>query len=161
MNNGETNQMLYKRNQRLQPMVMVWNTYFPNGKMIPLRQPQPPVYFGPVMQTSNGNPQPTQSIQAQEPQPQQQQIMRNVGNNYVDNNQEQNAYKQEIFRTSKTSQMSNENTCSKGNVKESHSNNASKNGLISNNTNEIVNNTSHCPSPPMFPNTELPVIGAV
>ena len=43
-------------------MVMVWNTYFPNGKMIPLRQPQPPVYFGPVMGHSNDHqslPHPT------------------------------------------------------------------------------------------------------
>ena len=55
----ETNNDLNKRQQRQQPMVMVWNTYFPNGKMVPLRQPQPPVYFGPVIGHSNDNqPQP-------------------------------------------------------------------------------------------------------
>ena len=54
-NDQETNNGLNKRQQRQQPMVMVWNTYFPNGKMIPLRQPQPPVYFGPVMGHSNEN----------------------------------------------------------------------------------------------------------
>ena len=61
-NDQETNNGLNKRQQRQQPMVMVWNTYFPNGKMIPLRQPQPPVYFGPVMGHSNDHqslPHPT------------------------------------------------------------------------------------------------------
>ena len=51
----KTNNGLTKRQQRQQPMVMVWNTYFPNGKMIPLRQPQPPVYFGPVIGHTHGN----------------------------------------------------------------------------------------------------------
>ena len=54
-NHQDSNNSLRKRQQRQQPMVMVWNTYFPNGKMIPLRQPQPPVYFGPVIGQTHGN----------------------------------------------------------------------------------------------------------
>ena len=54
-NHQDSNNSLRKRQQRQQPMVMVWNTYFPNGKMIPLRQPQPPVYFGPVIGHTHGN----------------------------------------------------------------------------------------------------------
>ena len=65
----KTNNGLTKRQQRQQPMVMVWNTYFPNGKMIPLRQPQPPVYFGPVIGHSNDTqPSPQHSL-GHEPQP--------------------------------------------------------------------------------------------
>ena len=54
-NHQDSNNSLRKRQQRQQPMVMVWNTYFPNGKMIPLRQPQPPVYFGPVIGHTHGS----------------------------------------------------------------------------------------------------------
>ena len=80
MNYRETdNGVINKRQNRLQPMVMVWNTYFPNGKMIPLRQPQPPVYFGPAM-TGNSNEQQlsTESVQLQQPQ----QVMKPSSSNH-------------------------------------------------------------------------------
>ena len=69
----ETNNDLNKRQQRQQPMVMVWNTYFPNGKMVPLRQPQPPVYFGPVIGHSNDN----------QPQPQVANVSQPISNNHL------------------------------------------------------------------------------
>ena len=30
------------------PMVMMWNSDYPDGRLVPLRQPAPPVYFQPV-----------------------------------------------------------------------------------------------------------------
>ena len=37
----------YKDKSLTHPMVMMWSAEFPEGRLVPLRQPAPPVYFQP------------------------------------------------------------------------------------------------------------------
>ena len=39
--------MEYKDKSLTHPMVMMWSAEFPEGRLVPLRQPAPPVYFQP------------------------------------------------------------------------------------------------------------------
>ena len=143
-----------KRHQRLQPMVMVWNTHFPNGKMIPLRQPQPPVYFGPVIAHSNENQGCLQSSQDQK----QQGIMNNTGNTYHHNQVCEEDHINEIVAIKEADQNSN---------RQKNSNTINHTGSStlcssSDKTIETRDHLSHAPSP-IYSHVQpgLPVVGPV
>ena len=123
-----------KRQQRLQPMVMVWNTYFPNGKMIPLRQPQPPVYFGPVVP---GHPNEDQ-ISAQSGHVQQpQQVMKPSSNNQHHRyHHSQSNHRINVIPIPETDENSN----SEGSPNDSNRVSGNNNSSLSNNPQEISSN---------------------
>ena len=161
MNYRETdNGVINKRQNRLQPMVMVWNTYFPNGKMIPLRQPQPPVYFGPVMNgQSNEEQLPTESVHAQQPQ----QVMKSSSNNHHHRyHHSQSNHRINVIPIPETDENSN----SEGSPNDVNRISNNNNSILSNNPQEIVisNHISHSSaSPAVFSTIQQPqhVIGAV
>ena len=136
--------LVSKRHHRLQPMVMVWNTYFPNGKMVPLRQPQPPVYFGPVVPPADGQ------LQPQSQPPQQQQLVMNVNNEY-DYHQPVATYQQKIAMETSSDQECNGSSNSQSNSNDLHIIADLSNASTSNTTNESNNCPSNSPAP-TFPN---------
>ena len=136
----ESDNSVNKRHHRLQPMVMVWNTYFPNGKMIPLRQPQPPVYFGPAAPSTNSLPQSHyQSVHQQAP-------MMNENSENIYNHPHE-MYQQEIAKKGPTNQEYNGIVNSQCHGDDLHNSLDSGNASVSNITTESSNCPSNSPSP--------------
>ena len=157
-----------KRQQRLQPMVMVWNTHFPNGKMVPLRQPQPPVYFGQISPPSNETSQhpPIQEQQPEQQQQQHQQVFQNVNGNVSYDGSHSPTDKQ-LYRISKqenSSYSSNEFT-SGHNFRKPYTQeeNISKNNMYTSNVpHESITQISDPSSATlMFSNAHPPIVGPV
>ena len=165
LNEREAENGTNKRQQCLQPMVMVWNTHFPNGKMVPLRQPQPPVYFGQISPPSNDTSQHA-PIQERQPQQQHQQVFQNVNGNVSYDGSHSPTDKQ-LHRVSKqeNSNYSNSEFTSGHDIKKPYTQeeHVSKNNMYTSNIpHESITQISDPSSATlMFSNSHPPIVGPV